>query len=82
MTRHQGVYNDQNEKIVVLMTSMLLVPWQGEHTCGSEDVEATCSHCSLGAQWFSLAAKVTSSFCLMLCWAKLIKYVFMSENVK
>ena len=55
---HAGVVDElNNERMLDLMTRMLLDPWEGRHSCGSE-ATSVCDHCTLTSQWFSLALQV------------------------
>jgi hypothetical protein len=44
--------------MLMLITSSLNLPWEGDHTCDKEDEINECELCEISAIWYQLAAQI------------------------
>merc|ERR550532_1747342 len=57
-TSNLGVYNDTCRDILLLLTKMLAVRWEGEHSCVNDEDITDCVQCERSAVWNQLNAKL------------------------
>ncbi|XP_052767692.1 protein unc-79 homolog [Mya arenaria] len=60
--RHLGIYNDTSKELMSLLTSMLSCPWDGTHSCETDQETVNCPFCQNIALWHNLASQVMQQF--------------------
>ena len=56
--RHLGIYNETSKELMSLLTTMLSRPWDGTHTCDTDQEMVNCPFCQNTTLWHSLASQV------------------------